>query len=248
MSETRFDSNDPDSSPSGRARRSTREGPGNRADRESRRERRRGSERKERVLHTRVSEQLSEEIRQFAEDLRVPASNLVRNVLEEVFTVVDGVTEDVGGLFDDLLQEAQGVRDRMRTGARGHRRSGRRPRDEADVEEEFRRDEAREASDAYLHRSEKPARQTEAEPPAAEAARSTDAEARPSRAPQDADPEPPAAEIFPHVLGWQPLVLNRAFECGRCKRALRAGESAFLGLAREGLTEIALCGRCAGSR
>ncbi len=43
--------------------------------------------RKERVLHTRISEQLSEDIRNFAADLRVPASNLVRNVLEEVFAV-----------------------------------------------------------------------------------------------------------------------------------------------------------------
>jgi hypothetical protein len=80
------------------------------------------------------------------------------------------------------------------------------------------------------------------------AAGASDRPARSAEEP-DADPDQPAAnELFPDVLGWQPLVLNRDFACGRCKRSLRAGESAFLGLAASGLTEIALCGRCAGRR
>lgn len=79
--------------------------------------------RKERVLHTRVSEQLSDDIRRFAEDLRVPASNLVRNVLEEVFTVVESMSDDVGGLMEELLDEAEGTRERIRSHrARRHRR------------------------------------------------------------------------------------------------------------------------------
>jgi len=81
-------------------------------ERRRRRHRRRG--RKERILHTRVSDALADDIRRMADDLRVPASNLVRNVLEEVFTVVESVTDDVGGLFDDLLDEAEAVRDRIR--------------------------------------------------------------------------------------------------------------------------------------
>lgn len=196
--------------------------------------------RKERVLHTRISEQLSEEIRNFAENLRVPASNLVRNVLEEVFTVVDDVSDDVGGLFDDLIEEAEGVRERIRNQAtsglhrrhRGGRRRRRHSRSDdhdantdADVEAELTRDEA--ADD------------------------STDASANPSTSPETASPHqtrPDAAELFPEILGWQPLVLNRDFECGRCKRNLAAGESAFLGLGEQGLTQIALCGRCAGRR
>ncbi len=80
--------------------------------RHHRRHRRRG--RKERVLHTRVSDALADDIRKIAEDLRVPASNLVRNVLEEVFDVVETVTDDVGGLFDDLLDEAEATRNRIR--------------------------------------------------------------------------------------------------------------------------------------
>ena len=64
----------------------------------------------------------------------------------------------------------------------------------------------------------------------------------------EAEARPRPAELFPDILGWQPLVLNRDFECGRCKRNLAAGESAFLGLGENGLTQIALCGRCAGRR
>jgi hypothetical protein len=91
--------------------------------REHRRHRRRS--RKERVLHTRVSDALADDIRRMADDLRVPASNLVRNVLEEVFAVVETVSDDVGGLFEDLLDEAEATRDRIRdqrSRGRGRRR------------------------------------------------------------------------------------------------------------------------------
>ena len=83
--------------------------------------------RKERVLHTRVSENLVEDIRRIAEDLRVPASNLVRNVLEEVFDVVESVSDDVGDLFEELLDEAEGARERIvRARSRSRRRASRR--------------------------------------------------------------------------------------------------------------------------
>ncbi len=113
---------------------------------------RRRRARKERVLHTRISEQLSEDIRRLAEDLRVPTSNLVRNVLEEVFTVVENVTDDVGELMEDVLEEADATRDRIRRRHRHHRRRrhgygwGRGgERSWADVaEDEIRKDEAAE--------------------------------------------------------------------------------------------------------
>lgn len=81
--------------------------------------------RKERVLHTRISENLAEDIRNIADDLRVPASNLVRNVLEEVFDVVESVSDDVGGLLGEVLDEADAARERM---ARSRKHSGRRGR------------------------------------------------------------------------------------------------------------------------
>jgi hypothetical protein len=74
----------------------------------------RGRERKERVLHTRISEQLAEDIRAIADDLRVPVSNLVRNVLEEAFDAVERVTGDVGDLLDDVIEEAELASERYR--------------------------------------------------------------------------------------------------------------------------------------
>jgi len=94
-----------------------------------------GRRRKERVLHTRVSDNLAEDIRRIADDLRVPASNLVRNVLEEVFDVVESVTDDVGGLFGNVLEEADAARERLTRSRKNSRR--RRPGAWRDVEEEL---------------------------------------------------------------------------------------------------------------
>jgi hypothetical protein len=79
------------------------------ADRDPERPRR---ERKERVLHTRISQQLAEDIGRIADDLRVPVSNLVRNVLEEVFSVVETVSDNVGELIEGVMDEAERVRRR----------------------------------------------------------------------------------------------------------------------------------------
>jgi hypothetical protein len=86
-----------------------------RAARRARREQGQAEEPKERVLHTRISHQLAEEIRQVADELRVPVSNLVRNVLEEAFSVVETVSENVGELLEDILDEAEAARDRYRS-------------------------------------------------------------------------------------------------------------------------------------
>jgi hypothetical protein len=187
---------------------------------------RRHGGRKERVLHTRVSEQLSEDIRRLAEDLRVPASNLVRNVLEEVFTVVENVSDDFGELFEEIVEEADSARDRLRRRSRRHHRRSRRTRPQAsddfddDVETELRTDEAKE---------------TGGRPGAG-----SEGGARP-------EPEAPEENPFPDVLGWQPLVLNHAVSCARCDVTLARGSRAFMGLKASGLSSITLCRACAGS-
>lgn len=93
----------------------------------ARRRHRHGRRRKERVLHTRISEELAEDIRRVADDLRVPVSNLVRNVLEETFSVVESVTDDVGDFLEEVLDEAEAARERIR-----RRRRRRESRAEAD--------------------------------------------------------------------------------------------------------------------
>ncbi len=50
---------------------------------------------KERVIHTRVPALLEEELKRFAENLRVPVSNLIRTILEDALTVADQVGHGV---------------------------------------------------------------------------------------------------------------------------------------------------------
>lgn len=99
-------------------------------------------------MHTRISEQLSDDIRRMAEELRVPVSNLVRNVLEETFSVVETVSENVGELLEEVLDEAEVARSRYRGRRRRHRRHWHHEdaRDVEDAEEAS--GEAAEAADA----------------------------------------------------------------------------------------------------
>jgi hypothetical protein len=57
---------------------------------------------KERVLHTRVPAVLERELKRFADNLRVPVSNLVRTILEDALSVADAATENV----EDRLRRA----------------------------------------------------------------------------------------------------------------------------------------------
>jgi len=206
-----------------------------RAERRSRRERQRERReelrqrmrearraRKGRVLHTRVSEQLSDDIRRLADDLRVPASNLVRNVLEEVFTVVESMSDDVGVLVDDVVEEAEAARERIRDRLEGRERRMRERR--------------RRETDSRRNADPEAAEDEHATPPADRAEAGPDAGSERDR------PE------FAEVLGWQPLVLNRAAACADCARALNRGERAYAGLTERGLSATRLCERCLEAR
>ena len=71
-----------------------------------------GSElkKKERVLHTRVPAVLERELKRFAENLRVPVSNLVRTILEDAVTAADHATETV----EQRLRRAAGTLEQER--------------------------------------------------------------------------------------------------------------------------------------
>ena len=127
MNETRPPDNPPENG----------EGPESRRDERCGQRGRHRGHRKERVLHTRISEPLAEDIRRMAEDLRVPVSNLVRNVLEEAFSVVEAVTDNVGDLIEDVVDEAERTRGRIRSRRhylrhRHRHRRDRRPRGRPD--------------------------------------------------------------------------------------------------------------------
>ena len=67
-------------------------------------------ERKEKVIHTRVSEGLEEEIRERASRLGVSVSNLVRNVLQNTFGLVEEVVADAANISRSARGEGRSAR------------------------------------------------------------------------------------------------------------------------------------------
>lgn len=68
-------------------------------------------ERKEKVIHTRVSEGLEEEIRERAARLGVSVSNLVRNVLQNTFGLVEDVVADAASISRSARGEGRSASD-----------------------------------------------------------------------------------------------------------------------------------------
>ena len=66
---------------------------------------------KDRVLHTRIPESLEDAIKGHAKRLRIPVSNLVRNVLEQAFQLVEDVVEDGLEIADTARRGAERVRE-----------------------------------------------------------------------------------------------------------------------------------------
>jgi hypothetical protein len=153
-------------------------------------------------------------LRTAAEELRVPVSNLVRNVLEDVFVVVETVTENVGDLVDDVIEEADRVRGEFRRRGRHRHRPHRRGRDR----EPGRRGAAEATGETGTPGTEEPGEGS-------------------------AEPEPAPAE-FPDVIGWQPIVLNASQSCGGCGRDLPRGQPTYVGMGTKGPEQLYLCEQC----
>jgi hypothetical protein len=71
-------------------------------------------EKKERVLHTRVPAVLERELKRFADNLRVPVSNLVRTILEDALNVADAATENVEERLKKAARTLEKERERLR--------------------------------------------------------------------------------------------------------------------------------------
>lgn len=85
--------------------------------------------RKERVIHTRVPAPLEEELKRFAEELRIPVSNLIRTILEDALAAADQAGERVErGLRDGAARLADG-REHLRRRLVGRLPTGGRRRD-----------------------------------------------------------------------------------------------------------------------
>jgi len=198
-------------------------------------------------LHTRISEQLAEDIRRVAEDLRVPVSNLVRNVLEETFSVVESVTDNLGTWLEDVATEVGQARSSPRQRQRRWARSWARareggeaplgPRDETAWENSW--DESSTAS---------PESSAQGGPPTGVSSVREGETAAERAAPSGAAPSAGERPDFSQVLGWQPLVMNRPQSCADCGRLLVRGDRASLGLTQSGVSGLVLCRACMDAR
>jgi hypothetical protein len=73
-----------------------------------------GDAKKERVLHTRVPAVLERELKRFADNLRVPVSNLVRTILEDAVSVADAATESVEERLKKAAKTLEKERERIK--------------------------------------------------------------------------------------------------------------------------------------
>jgi TPP-dependent indolepyruvate ferredoxin oxidoreductase alpha subunit len=73
-----------------------------------------GDAKKERVLHTRVPAVLERELKRFADNLRVPVSNLVRTILEDAVSVADAATESVEERLKKAAKHLEKERERIK--------------------------------------------------------------------------------------------------------------------------------------
>jgi hypothetical protein len=72
------------------------------------------SNRKERVLHTRVPAVLERELKRFADNLRIPVSNLVRTILEDALDAADAATMNVEGRLKKAAEQLEHERERFK--------------------------------------------------------------------------------------------------------------------------------------
>jgi hypothetical protein len=76
------------------------------------------SERKDRLIQTRVPEKLESTLKRAARARRTTVSQMIRNILEDSFALVDGVVASVDAIVSDSVELAQQVgRDVRRMGA-----------------------------------------------------------------------------------------------------------------------------------
>jgi hypothetical protein len=70
-----------------------------------------GGERKDRLIQTRVADDLDATLREEAKKRRVSVSQLIRNVLEDTFTLVDDVVNGTAKLAQQVRRDALRIRD-----------------------------------------------------------------------------------------------------------------------------------------
>lgn len=180
-------------------------------------------QRKDRLIQTRVPQNLESTLKDEARRRRLSVSHLIRNVLEDTFNLVDNVVTEVDRVVTDSVEMAQ----------------------------TFKRDAARLAATARGETSHRqnpssmpPAAVVSVDDPDVADDNETADDELPPVVPEVAEP---AAEDSPlkYVYGFQELVLNRQAECAKCACVIARGSRAYLGMNdRPDMPRVWVCQDC----
>lgn len=189
--------------------------------------------RKDRLIQTRVPQDLESTLKDEARKRRLSVSHLIRNVLEDTFSLVDNVVTEVDRVVTDSVEMAQTLRrdaQRLAATARG------------ETAHRIRRDSAARGE----HASDVPVSTSEVEVSASEVGGvEASAHDAPAESPEEREPNGAERDALAHVYGFQELVLNRAAECASCRAGIARGARAFLGMSDEpGAPRVWLCQSC----
>lgn len=201
-------------------------------------------QRKDRLIQTRVPQNLESTLKDEARKRRLSVSHLIRNVLEDTFNLVDNVVTEVDRVVTDSVGMAQTFKrdaQRLAATARGQtaHREGRTGADAAEAQPPSPAQAP--GADAAEATPPSPAQA----PPGAPAASSLEIE------PEAAESEPAQAErpaldsgVLADVYGFQEMVLNVAAECASCGTPIARGTRAFLGMTDRPGPRVWVCAGC----
>jgi hypothetical protein len=177
-------------------------------------------QRKDRLIQTRVPQNLESTLKDEARKRRLSVSHLIRNVLEDTFNLVDNVVTEVDRVVADSVGMAQTLKrdaQRLAATARGQ----------------------------IAHRA--VSGEGKAEPPPASPGGQAGVSSAPSanaEGPSAEDVAGPDPAALAHVYGFQELVLNRPAVCASCGVAIARGMHAFLGMSDAPGPRIWVCHDC----
>ncbi|MEY4514480.1 MAG: hypothetical protein RLZZ450_6602 [Pseudomonadota bacterium] len=216
--------------------------------------------RKDRLIQTRVPQDLESTLKDEARKRRLSVSHLIRNVLEDTFSLVDNVVSEVDRVVTDSVEMAQTLKrdaQRLAATARGHTAHRDRRHDSAGgprspsapvggVEEGVPgaiEDAIVEATDELATDLRAPAPVGATTEPALQVAESVSASPTP---PTDGEAAAsPNAGPLADVYGFQELLLNRPATCANCGTVIARGARAYLGMVdKAGLPRVWVCQDC----
>jgi hypothetical protein len=188
-------------------------------------------QRKDRLIQTRVPQNLESTLKDEARKRRLSVSHLIRNVLEDTFHLVDNVVSEVDRVVADSVGMAQTLkRDAQRLAATARGQTSHR---EGAAESEV---PASASAPQAVASPETPPHGVSSSPPPD---------------PDSASSEPPADEAdalrsgaLADVFGFQELVLNRTASCASCGSAIARGTHAFLGMTDQPGPRVWVCPAC----